>query len=55
MYEYKTGLIKKELQDDTYKIAAIGRAGENLVRFSLICCEYNQQAGRGGAGAAMGV
>lgn len=47
-------LIKKELQDDAFKIATIGQAGENLVRFALICCEYNRQAGRGGAGAVMG-
>ncbi len=47
-------LIKKELEDDTIKIASIGRAGENQVRFSLIACEYNRQAGRGGAGAVMG-
>ncbi|MBW2654323.1 MAG: aldehyde ferredoxin oxidoreductase family protein [Deltaproteobacteria bacterium] len=47
-------LIKEELHDDTIKIANIGQAGENQVLFSLICCEYNRQAGRGGAGAVMG-
>ncbi len=47
-------LIKKELQDDTIKIATVGQAGENQVLFSLITCEYNRQAGRGGAGAVMG-
>lgn len=47
-------MIKKELGDDTVKIASIGPAGENQVPFSLICCEYNRQAGRGGAGAVMG-
>ncbi|MBF0201647.1 MAG: aldehyde ferredoxin oxidoreductase family protein [Desulfamplus sp.] len=46
--------IKEELGDETVKIATIGQAGENLVPFSLICCEYNRQAGRGGAGAVMG-
>ncbi|SLM32438.1 Aldehyde ferredoxin oxidoreductase [Desulfamplus magnetovallimortis] len=46
--------IKEELGDDTVKIATIGQAGENGVLFSLICCEYNRQAGRGGAGAVMG-
>ncbi|MBF0258741.1 MAG: aldehyde ferredoxin oxidoreductase family protein [Desulfamplus sp.] len=46
--------IKNEIQDDTIKIATIGQAGENQVLFSLICCEYNRQAGRGGAGAVMG-
>ncbi|WP_022666936.1 aldehyde ferredoxin oxidoreductase family protein [Desulfospira joergensenii] len=47
-------MIKKELGDDSLKIATIGQAGENQVLFSLICCEYNRQAGRGGAGAVMG-
>ncbi len=47
-------LIKEELNNDTVKIATIGQAGENKVLFSLICCEYNRQAGRGGAGAVMG-
>ncbi len=47
-------LIKKELNDETIKIASIGPAGENQVLFALIGCEYNRQAGRGGAGAVMG-
>lgn len=46
--------IKEELDNDTLKIATIGQAGENKILFSLICCEYNRQAGRGGAGAVMG-
>ncbi|MTI80262.1 MAG: aldehyde ferredoxin oxidoreductase [Firmicutes bacterium] len=46
--------IKKELQDDSIKVSTIGPAGENKVRFALISCEYNRQAGRGGAGAVMG-
>jgi len=46
--------IKEELRDPSIKIAGIGPAGENLVRFALISCEYNRQAGRGGAGAVMG-
>ncbi len=47
-------LIKNELRDQTIKIATIGQAGENKILYSLICCEYNRQAGRGGAGAVMG-
>ena len=35
-------------------MVTIGQAGENQVRFALISCEYNRQAGRGGAGAVMG-
>ncbi len=46
--------IKAELADDTIKIADIGPAGENLVPFALIGCEFNRQAGRAGAGAVMG-
>ena len=47
-------LIKEELGDESIKIAGIGQAGENLVGYALICCEFNRQAGRGGAGAVMG-
>jgi len=47
-------LIKNELNDETIKIAGIGQAGEAQVLFALIGCEYNRQAGRGGAGAVMG-
>ncbi len=47
-------LIKETLGEPEANVATIGQAGENLVRFSLICCEYNRQAGRGGAGAVMG-
>ena len=46
--------IKKRLRDDGFKIANIGPAGEHLVPYALICCEFNRQAGRGGAGAVMG-
>jgi aldehyde:ferredoxin oxidoreductase len=46
--------IKKELNDKNFKVASIGKAGENKVLYSLIGCEYNRQAGRGGAGAVMG-
>ncbi|MFW5818718.1 MAG: aldehyde ferredoxin oxidoreductase family protein [Desulfovermiculus sp.] len=46
--------LKAELGDETIKILSIGPAGENKVLYSLISCEYNRQAGRGGAGAVMG-
>lgn len=36
------------------KVASIGPAGENLVRFAAICTERYRQYGRGGAGAVMG-
>ncbi|MBU2510724.1 aldehyde ferredoxin oxidoreductase family protein [bacterium] len=47
-------LIKQELNSEEPTIATIGQAGENKVLFSMINCEYNRQAGRGGAGAIMG-
>ncbi len=46
--------IKNQLNDQHFKIASIGQAGENQVLFSLVSCEFNRQAGRGGAGAVMG-
>ena len=36
------------------KVACIGQAGENLVRFSAICTGLYRHYGRGGAGAVMG-
>jgi aldehyde:ferredoxin oxidoreductase len=47
-------LVKKDLNAPQARVVTIGQAGENLVKFSLISCEYNRQAGRGGAGAVMG-
>ena len=46
--------IKSERNDSSLKVVSIGQAGENRVPFSLVCCEYNRQAGRGGSGAVMG-
>ena len=36
------------------KVACIGQAGENLVRFAAICTELYRHYGRGGSGAVMG-
>jgi aldehyde:ferredoxin oxidoreductase len=47
-------LIKEEIGDRSVKIAAIGPAGENLVRYSCITNDFSRQAGRGGVGAVMG-
>ncbi|WP_035272555.1 aldehyde ferredoxin oxidoreductase family protein [Desulfonatronum thiodismutans] len=49
-----TQRVKDILDDDGFKIASIGPAGEEHVPYALICCEFNRQAGRGGAGAVMG-
>ncbi len=37
-----------------WRIACIGPAGENLVKFAVIDCDPHRQAGRGGGGAVMG-
>jgi aldehyde:ferredoxin oxidoreductase len=47
-------LLKKEIGDDKVKIATIGLAGENLVRFACIISEKGHAAGRCGMGAIMG-
>ncbi len=46
--------LRREMGDDSVKIACIGPAGEKLVSFALINCEYNRHAGRAGTGAVMG-
>lgn len=46
--------IRAELGDDKVRVAQIGPAGENLVRFSAIIHDVNRAAGRNGMGALMG-
>ncbi len=46
-------LVRLELRDPAARVAAIGQAGENCVRFSTITNE-GRVAGRGGVGAVMG-
>lgn len=45
--------LKRELGED-YQVAAIGPAGEKLVRFACISHDYGRQAGRTGVGAVLG-
>jgi aldehyde:ferredoxin oxidoreductase len=47
-------MIKDELKDKKIRVASIGEAGENLVRFACISVDLGRQVGRGGAGAVMG-
>jgi aldehyde:ferredoxin oxidoreductase len=47
-------MIKQDLNAPEAQVVTIGQAGENRVKFALISCEFNRQAGRGGAGAVMG-
>ncbi len=46
--------IRKELGDEKIRIAQIGPAGENLVRFAAVMHDVNRAAGRSGLGALMG-
>jgi len=46
--------IRQELGDDKIRVAMIGQAGENMVRFSCIMHGLFDAAGRGGLGAVMG-
>ena len=46
--------IKTELGDDLTRVATIGQAGENLVRYACVVNDLHNAAGRGGTGAVMG-
>lgn len=47
-------LLKEEIGDPRIRVAQIGPAGENLVRFGNITNDLNEFAGRSGMGAVMG-
>ena len=47
-------MIREGLADDKVRIAQIGLAGENLVRFANIVNELKHFNGRNGLGAVMG-
>ncbi len=46
--------LREDLRDPDLQVAAIGPAGENLVRYSIISCNLARAAGRTGMGAVMG-
>ncbi len=48
------GIIKEELKDEHVKVATIGVAGENRVRFACVNSDWGRNAGRTGIGAVMG-
>ncbi|HXX38828.1 MAG TPA: aldehyde ferredoxin oxidoreductase family protein [bacterium] len=48
-----TDAIRAETDEDA-KIACIGPAGENLVRFACVMNDFHRAAGRSGTGAVMG-
>lgn len=47
-------LLKNKLGDPRWRVACIGPAGENLIKFASIQQEYFRAAARGGPGAVMG-
>ncbi|RLT43641.1 MAG: aldehyde ferredoxin oxidoreductase [Chloroflexi bacterium] len=47
-------ILKEEIGDPRVRVAQIGPAGENLVRFGNIVNDLNEFAGRSGMGAVMG-
>ena len=46
--------VKEALQSEEVRVAAIGPAGEKLVRFATINCDWSRNSGRCGMGAVMG-
>ena len=46
--------LRPDYPEKQWRIACIGPAGENRVKFAAIDCEWHRQAGRGGGGAVMG-
>jgi aldehyde:ferredoxin oxidoreductase len=46
--------IRDELGDERVRVAQIGPAGENLVRYAAVMHDINRAAGRNGLGALMG-
>jgi aldehyde:ferredoxin oxidoreductase len=48
------GLIKEELKDEHIKVATIGVAGENRVKFACVTSDWGRNSGRTGIGAVMG-
>jgi aldehyde:ferredoxin oxidoreductase len=46
--------IRTELGDERIRLATIGQAGENMVKFACVINDLKEAAGRGGTGAVMG-
>ena len=49
-----TSLIRSELGSNAFQIAAIGPAGENLVKFATVACNNSRMFGRTGMGCLFG-
>jgi len=48
------GILRSDFGDSTIRIAGIGPAGENLVRFACVTADWGRNAGRTGMGAVLG-
>ena len=48
------GLIKEEIKDEHIKVATIGPAGENRVKYACVSSDWGRNSGRTGIGAVMG-
>jgi len=46
--------IVRDVGDKNVRVAAIGPAGENLVKYACVVCDYHHNFGRGGGGAVLG-
>jgi aldehyde:ferredoxin oxidoreductase len=49
-----TKALRKELKDNAFQVAAIGPAGENLVKFATVACNNSRVCGRTGMGCLFG-
>jgi aldehyde:ferredoxin oxidoreductase len=49
-----TDILREEVGDPKASVAAIGQAGENLVKYACIICDKHAAFGRTGMGAVMG-
>jgi len=49
-----TTAIREELNDNAVQVAAIGPAGENLVKYATVACNYSRMCGRTGMGCLFG-
>jgi aldehyde:ferredoxin oxidoreductase len=49
-----TAAIRRELNDNAVQVAAIGPAGENLVKYATVACNNSRMCGRTGMGCLFG-
>jgi len=46
--------LRPDYPEKEWRLACIGPAGENRVKYAMVDCDFHRQAGRGGGGAVMG-